>query len=70
MAKIKASEQEFVILYDQSGLNPKFKKLFFEAVYPYIGDIRELLAKENQKDNVKFAEMEWRLSMITACRAR
>ena len=70
MAKIKASEEEFSILYDQSGLNPQFKKHMFEAVYPYIMEIREMLAKENQKDQIRFAEMEWRLSVITSCRAR
>ena len=47
MAKIKASEEEFSILYDQSGLNKKFKKAMFDAVYSYLNEIRELLAKEN-----------------------
>ena len=49
MAKIKASEQEFKALYDQTGLNTdeKFYKAMFNCVHPHLSDIRNLLDKDN-----------------------
>ena len=72
MAKVKANEEEFLLIYDQSGLNPDkaFKKVMFEIVHPYIGDMREMLNQENLKETAQFSDLEWRLSMVTACRSK
>ena len=31
IAKVKANESEFDIIYDQAGLKPIFKKVFFDV---------------------------------------
>lgn len=33
ISKVKASEQEFEIIYEQSGLKPQFKRVFFEVLF-------------------------------------
>jgi len=42
----------------------------FGAIHPHLDEIRNLLDKDNQRDIAKFSDMEWRLSMVTGCRAR
>ena len=42
----------------------------FDVVFPYVQDIRDMLAKDNQKYSVKFSDLDWRLSMVTSTRAR
>lgn len=42
----------------------------FDIVYPYLGQLRDILKKENLKDVVKFSDMEWRLSMVSATRSK
>lgn len=72
MAKVKASEEEFEVIYYQTGLNTneKFYKAMFNVVHPHLGDIRNMLDKDNQRNIMKFNNMEWRLSMVTGCRSR
>jgi len=49
MAKIKASEEEFKAIYMQTGLNTddRFYKAIFNVVHPHLGDIRNMLDKDN-----------------------
>ena len=49
MAKTKASEEEFKALYNQTGLNTdeRFYKAMFTVVHPHLGDIRNMLDKDN-----------------------
>ena len=72
IAKVKASEAEFETLYSSVGLNPKpqFRQAAFDVIYPYIEQIRDLLEKDNNKSTVNFQDLDWRLSMIVASRAR
>ena len=42
----------------------------FDIIYPYLGQLRDILKKENQKDIVKFSDLEWRLSMVSATRSK
>ena len=73
MAKVKASEEEFKLIYQSSGLNtqdPRYMKAMFDVVYPHIQELRDLLSKDNGKDIAKFNDMGWRLSMVTSCRSR
>ena len=42
----------------------------FDLIYPYLGQLRDILKKENQKDIVKFSDLEWRLSMVSATRSK
>ena len=72
MAKVKASEEEFKYIYQSSGLHQdkEFFKITFDVVFPYISEIRDMLDKENSKETLKFADLEWRLSMVTSTRSR
>ena len=72
MAKVKASEDEYKLIYEQSGLNPSphFAKAMFDVVFPNINDIRAILASENNQDGVRFLDLDWRLSLVTSCRSR
>ena len=70
MAKVKASDEEFKLIYQSSGLNPDFYQPMFDVIYPQIGEIRDMLDKDNNKDTSKFQDLEWRLSMVTSTRCR
>ena len=35
-----------------------------------LNEIRSIMVKENQRGNVTFKDMNWRLNMVTACRQR
>ena len=70
LAKVKASAEEFEIIYEQSLLKPSLKQSFYEAVFPHLDELREILAAENDKDVKRFKDLTWRLNLVTACRAR
>ena len=70
IAKINATQTEFESLYDACGMDPAYKGAMFEVIFPYIQDIRDLLAQENEKMTVRFQDLDWRLSMVVATRAR
>ena len=42
----------------------------FDIVFAHLGELRDILNKENQKDITKFSELDWRLSMVTATRLK
>ena len=67
---MKANAEEFEIIYEQSLLKPALKQAFYEAVFPHLEELREILAAENDKDVKRFRDLNWRLNVVTACRAR
>ena len=50
--------------------NPSLKGAFQQAVFPHLEELREILAAENDKDVKRFKDLNWRLSVVTSCRAR
>ena len=42
----------------------------YDIIYPHLGEMRDILKKENQKDTIKFSDLDWRLSMVTATRSK
>ena len=70
LAKVKASQEEFEIIYEQSTLKPAFRQAFFEAVFPHLEELRSILASENEKDVKSFRDLDWRLTVVTGCRTR
>ena len=70
LAKVKANAEEFEIIYEQSLLKPSMRQAFYEAVFPHLDELREILAAENDKDVKRFKDMNWRLNVVTSCRAR
>ena len=41
-----------------------------KAVFPHIDELRTILATENDKDVRRFKDLDWRLNLVTSCRAR
>ena len=39
-------------------------------MFPHLEELREILAAENDKDVKRFKDLNWRLSVVTSCRAR
>ena len=39
-------------------------------MFPHLEELREILAAENDKDVKRFKDLNWRLSVVTFCRAR
>ena len=72
MAKVRASPEEFHLIYESSGLHrhKAFEKAMFDIVYPQLEEIREILNQENLRDTTRFNDLEWRLSMVTNTRLR
>mmetsp|Transcript_4426 Transcript_4426/g.4170 ORF Transcript_4426/g.4170 Transcript_4426/m.4170 type:complete len:98 (-) Transcript_4426:129-422(-) len=70
IAKVKPNEQEFEIIFEQSGLLPQFKPGFFEAVYPHIEEIRELLMLENKEGTLNYKNFDWKLNLVTNTRSK
>ena len=46
------------------------KEAFQQAVFPHLDELREILAAENDKDVMRFKDLNWRLNLVTSCRAR
>ena len=70
IAKVKASQEEFEAIYEQSLLKQTLKQAFFEAVFPHIEELRDILMSENEKDVLRYKDLDWRLSLVLGCRAR
>ena len=51
-------------------MKPTLKQAMFEAVFPHLDELREILAAENEKDVKRFKDFNWRLNVVTATRAR
>ena len=70
IAKVKASQEEFETIYEQSLLKPALRTAFFEAVFPHLEELRDILMSENDKDVRRFKDLDWRLNLVVGCRAR
>ena len=70
IAKVKANQEEFETIYEQSLLKPSLKQAFFEAVFPHLDELRAILMSENERDVLRYKDLDWRLNLVVACRAR
>ena len=72
MAKVNATEEEYHLIYQSSGLNtqPAFEQAMFDVVYAALTEVREVLDQENLAGIAKFSDLEWRLSLVTANRSK
>ena len=71
VAKSDIQEQEqFAAMYEQSGLKEEFFQPMYNLLKGSLVEIRQIMTKENQRGAVTFKDMNWRLSMVTACRQR
>lgn len=37
---------------------------------PHMEELRAILASENERETKRFKDLDWRLSLVTGCRAR
>lgn len=64
------AEEDFEAVYAQSGLRQELKLSLYLALRGHIGELREILGKENSRGVLRLKEVDWRLSMVTACRQK
>ena len=71
IAKVNvATMEQFIVIFETMTLKEEFKEPFFGAIRGSIGEMREILMRENERDTVHFSEMHWRLSLVSGCRQR
>ena len=46
------------------------RSAFFEAVFPHLDELRDILMTENGKDVRRYKDLDWRLNLVLGCRAR
>ena len=51
-------------------LKPAMRPAFFEAVFPHLDELREILMNENDKNVRRYKDLDWRLNLVVGCRAR
>ena len=51
-------------------MKPALRTAFFEAVFPHLEELRDILMSENDKDVRRFKDLDWRLNLVVGCRAR
>ena len=52
------------------GLREDLREALFVAIKGSLPEMREIMTRENERGSVHFVEMNWRLSMVSACRQR
>ena len=70
IAKLNASQEDFETLFEQVKLKKEFRKPMYDVVAPHIEAIREMLATDNEQLTTHFKNLDWRLSMVVACRSK
>ena len=61
---------DFSAIYDQSGLRQELKDALYNIVKGHIAELRAILDEENKLGKVSLQNMDWRLSLVTACRQK
>ena len=69
IAKMNAQTQEpFQAVYESMLLKEEFFEPFYNAIKGSISEMREILNSENERGQIHFKDMNWRLSLVTGCR--
>ena len=64
------SEKNFDAIFEQSGLNEGLKDALFQVVKGHVHSLREILDVENKLNKKCLQTVDWRLSLVTACRQK
>ena len=71
ISKINAvTEEAFAAVFLTMTIREDFQEPFFNAVKGSIGEMRDIMSRENERGHIHFKEMSWRLSLVTGCRSR
>jgi len=71
IAKTNAVTQEaFESIYETTGLKPAFAPGLFQVITVQLPQIRDLLTSENNRGNLSFKDLDWRLNFVTATRQK
>ena len=60
--------EDFSLIYDQSGLRAELKQALFNIIKGHVAELRQILDNENEVGRLLLTNVDWRLSLITACR--
>lgn len=66
----QGQDDKFDAIYDESGLKPEFRDTLFNQLKTGLSEMREIIIAENERGKVSFKDLNWRLSMVSACRQR
>ena len=68
-AKINASNPEaFQEVFESMQLKESLQEPFFGAIRGSLAEMREILQRENERGQLHFRDMSWRLGLVTGCR--
>ena len=71
IAKVNATTpEEFEAIFEQMTMKAEFLEPFIGAIRGSLGEMRDILSRENERGQIHFKEMNWRLSLVTGCRQR
>lgn len=65
-----ANPNDFEALYSQTGLNNGFQLNLYNVLKGHIDDLRKILENDITLGVHRLKDIDWRLSMITACRQK
>ena len=60
--------EDFSLVYEQSGLRMDLGGALYNIVQGHVGELRAILDKENEMGRLLLTNVDWRLSLVTACR--
>ena len=71
IAKTNCTDQAtFELIFEQSGLRDDYRDTLFALVKSHITELRKILDQDNQHGRSRLQNVDWRLSMVTACRQK
>ena len=69
IAKVNVQTQEqFEGIFESMQLREDFQQPFLGAIRGSLGEMREILQRENERGQLHFRDLNWRLSLVTGCR--
>mmetsp|Transcript_19445 Transcript_19445/g.23991 ORF Transcript_19445/g.23991 Transcript_19445/m.23991 type:complete len:82 (+) Transcript_19445:223-468(+) len=71
IAKINAVTPEaFQAVFESMQLKQELQEPFLGAIRGSLSEMREILQRENERGQLHFRDMSWRLSLVSGCRMR
>ena len=71
IAKMNSVEAEaFASVFESMMLKEEFGEPFLSAIRGSVPEMREILQRENERGQVHFRDMSWRMSLVSGCRQR
>ena len=69
IAKMNAvTEEAFQVIFETTTIREDFQQAFYGAIRGSVGEMRDIMLRDNERGKVHFKDMNWRLSLVTGCR--